>query len=156
MVLKEELMLNIVSLTNEFHQANMDLSEALHDKGRGYGVVRIHLNGLTFGIPLRSNLKHRNGVVLDKVIRDGKELKRGLDYTKAVLIRNELKELGSSFKVSKEQKQILINRKKSIHKQFEKYVNTYIRAVEKDIKNTLTSPTYRYSTLVNYHSELGL
>jgi len=61
-----------------------------------------------------------------------------------------------SFTVSKEQKQVLINRKKSIHKQFEKYVNTYLRAVEKDIKNTLTSPAYRYSTLVNYHSELGL
>ena len=83
-------------------------------------------------------------------------MRRGLDYTKALLIRDEQKELGSIFRVTNQQKKTLISNEKRIITQFTKYVEGYISAVQKNTTNTLNSTSYRYSTLPNYHSELGL
>lgn len=95
-------------------------------------------------------------MVLDTVQRGGRSSNRGLDYTKALLIRDETKELGARFNVSSAQKKILISRKKAIINQFERYVKGYVSAVQEGAGNTLSSSTYKYSTLVNYHSELGI
>ena len=126
-MLKEELMLTVVSLTEEFHRSNKNLTESLLDKGRGYGIVKIHINNLVFGIPLRSNITHRSCMVLDTVIIRGKPQpqNRGLDYTKAVLIRHEATELGNHFNVSSAQKKILRAREKSIKNQFETFAQRY-------------------------------
>lgn len=149
-------MLQVVQLTDAFESNNPNLKEAAHDKKRGYGIVTITYNGLVFGIPLRSNIKHKNGVILDKKVTNGKETKRGLDYSKAVLIRDQALEIGNIFTVPKEQKRVLISRENMIISQFEKYVTGYVKAVRFGIGNTLSSPSYRFTTLVNYHLELGL
>ena len=149
-------MLKIASLTQHFDLENPRLKEALHDKGRGYGVVTIQLNQLTFGLPLRSNLNHNYGVVLDTIIHNRRTYKRGLDYTKAVLLRNPSLEIGSVFFVTKSQKTALIRREKMIINQFSRYVSGYVSAANRNVEATLNGPAYRYSTLVNYHSELGI
>ena len=51
---------------------------------------------------------------------------------------------------------MLINKEDVIKNQFTKYVNNYIRAKLQNIENTLKSSAYKYSTLVNYHKELGM
>lgn len=149
-------MLKVVQLTDAFEVANPSLKEVVHDKNRGYGIVAITYKGLTFGIPLRTNLSHKNGVILDTIEKGNRSYNRGLDYTKAVLIRNPTIELGDVFFVSPEQKAKLITTKDMIINQFQKYVAGYVSAVEREKQNTLNGPMYRYSTLVNYHAELGL
>lgn len=149
-------MLQVVQLTDVFEANNPSLKEAAHDKGRGYGIVTISYHGLIFGLPLRSNIKHKNSVILDERTTNGKVTKRGLDYSKAVLIRDLDSELGEIFFVQHKQKQVLISRELMIIKQFEKYVTGYVKAVRFGIGNTLTSPSYRFTTLINYHVELGL
>lgn len=149
-------MLKVVQLTAAFEAANPSLKEAVHDKNRGYGIVAITYNGLTFGIPLRTNLSHKNGVILDTIEKNGRSYNRGLDYTKAVLIRNPLIEIGDVFFVPHDQKAKLITTKDMIINQFQKYVAGYVSAVQREKHNTLSGPMYRYSTLVNYHAELGL
>jgi protein AbiQ len=62
-----------------------------HDgKVRGHGVVQIDIDGLTFAIPVRSNIKHDASYILE-VNRDENKDRRikgmGLDYSKALLIR---------------------------------------------------------------------
>ncbi len=51
------------TLTDQFYADNKGLQEALDGsndgKVRGYGIVVIDLNGLVFGIPLRSHLNHK-------------------------------------------------------------------------------------------------
>ena len=149
-------MIKVYALTQVFHQGNQGLVETLFDKSRGYGVVAVTINQLTFGIPLRSQLNHRFGIVLDTISRDGRVFNRGLDFTKAVLVRNTDAELGQPFYVSQEQKLVLIGKKKQIINQFNRYVSSYVRAVKNRTLNTIKGPAYRYTTLVNYHKELGL
>lgn len=149
-------MIKVYALTQDFHQSNQNLVETLFDKGRGYGVVVITINELTFGIPLRSQLNHRYGIILDTVFREGRTFNRGLDFTKAVLVRNTTVDLGQPFYVSEQQKLVLINKKKQIINQFNRYVVNYVNSVEKQAINTIRSPAYRFTTLVNYHEELGL
>lgn len=149
-------MLKIVNLTETFHNSNQGLAEALHDKKRGYGIVTVKINNLTFGIPLRSSLNHQYGVVLDIVKRSGRTYRRGLDFTKAVLIRDEAKELGQPFFVGQDQKKTLISKKKVIINQFERYVSNYVSAAQRGVQSTLKSPAYKYSTLTNFHKELGI
>jgi protein AbiQ len=49
----------------------------------------------------------------------------------------------------------LSNRENHIRGSFEKYVNKYISAVRNHDVNVLCSSDYRFSTLQNYHVELG-
>lgn len=149
-------MLKVALLTSHFHSSNGGLLEVLQDKKRGYGVVTINLNDLTFGIPLRTNLQHRYGVYLDSKTKNGITYRRGLDFTKAILIRDFNKDIGDVFRVSEKQKKVLIQRKKMIKNQFGKYVQGYVNAAKKGAISTLSSPAYRFSTLINYHEELGI
>ncbi|MBT0992612.1 hypothetical protein KJ035_26405, partial [Salmonella enterica subsp. enterica serovar Typhimurium] len=77
------------TLTDQFYADNKGLQEALDGsndgKVRGYGIVVIDLNGLVFGIPLRSHLNHKFGFVSER----SEGVKKGLDYTKALLIKKE-------------------------------------------------------------------
>ena len=74
------------------------------NKTRGYGIVLISFNGLTFGIPLRSHIKHDACYVVERA--------------------TVLGEKGMGVNTS----------------------DTHI----------LQSNSYRFSTLVNYHNQLGL
>jgi protein AbiQ len=59
--------MQLKKLDQSFYKDNTHLTQALDNvdgnwvsgKVRGYGVVVINLNGLTFAIPLRSNIKHK-------------------------------------------------------------------------------------------------
>ena len=149
-------MLRVVNLTPIFIAKTAGLKETIHDKNRPHGIVTINVNGLTFAIPLRTNLSHNYGVVLDTIVKDGRSLKRGLDFTKALIITDESEDIGVSYKVPDTQKAVLNDQKKMIINQFHKYVDGYISAVSRNVTKTLSSNAYKYSTLCNYHSELGI
>ncbi|MCC0088609.1 type III toxin-antitoxin system TenpIN family toxin [Aeromonas veronii] len=150
-------MIAIRTLTPDFHTSNPDLTEGLADKGRGYGIVAITINGLTFGVPLRTNLNHPHGVVLDTIVKGGKKCKRGLDFTKALLIADPTNHIGGTFQVSPAQLAKLRSHHHYICEKFEKYVERYVDAVKTGKDNTIRgSGPYQYSTLVNYHAQLGI
>ena len=150
-------MIAIRTLTPDFHASNAVLTEGLADKGRGYGIVAININGLTFGVPLRTNLNHQYGVVLDTIVKDGKTCRRGLDFTKALLITDPTNHIGGTFQVSQAQLAKLRSHHHHIQTKFEKYINRYVKAVKDGKENTLRGfGPYQYSTLVNYHAYLGI
>jgi protein AbiQ len=148
--------IKIRTLNPAFHQQFPDLKEILHDKRRGYGVVTITISNLTFGIPVRTNLRHNHSIVLDTVIRAGFTYKRGLDFTKAVIITDSSTQLGTTFHLDNKQLQKLHKNGYKIKKKFNTYVNRYVEAVKNNTINTLQGSAYKYSTLVNYHNELGV
>lgn len=149
-------MIKIRTLTPQFHQQNPNLKEVLHDKTRGYGIVTVTINNLTFGIPVRTNLKHHHSVVLDTIVKQGTTYKRGLDFTKAVIITDSASQLGVTFHLDPQQLQKLHADGYKIKKKFNKYVNRYVEAVKNNTTNTIQGSAYKYSTLVNYHNELGI
>ncbi|WP_288960256.1 hypothetical protein [uncultured Sulfitobacter sp.] len=132
---------HLVEVLDKDHQGNWD-----GEKTRGYGVVVISCaGGLTFGIPLRSRIKHK---ACFRTINDA-----GLDYSKAVLI-NDPAHLAGPFIIPSDQYVKIADREAFITDRFEKYVNRYILGVQRGDQNILKH--YPYSTLQNYHMELGL
>lgn len=154
-------------LDNSFYTDNTALTHALDfdqttntwsgNKVRGHGVVTIKLHGLTFAIPVRSRIKHHASFILE-VNRGDKYVKgMGLDYSKALLIRDAKHVSAQNFVLnSKDAGKKLIGKEQHITNQFEQYVDKYVRSFKKGDQNVLGSSEYRYSTLQHYHSELGL
>lgn len=144
----------IAKLEDAFFNTNSDLKEALHTspegdraqgKERGYGVVIVRLEGgITFGIPLRSNMKHKHGFSTVE--------SKGLDYSKAVIIKDPAHIKKEPFVIPSKEFIKISDRELFIRERFEKYIKKYIKAVKNGDENILRE--YKFSTLVNYHDEL--
>ncbi len=155
--------MQLKKLDNAFYTEHSHLKEALDNRNgnwiqgkvRGYGIVIITINSLSFAIPLRSNIKHKSSYITVRSNQKNIEGK-GLDFTKALLITS-LKYISNlPFKISSSEHRKLANKEHYITSKFEKYVSRYITAIQNSDENILKSINYRFSTLCNYHKELGL
>jgi protein AbiQ len=73
-------------LTDAAYQRLSHKRDQVLTKNRGYGVVSIEVNGLTFAVPLRSNMnKNSHGL---KTILVNKQW-NGIDYSKALIVNDE-------------------------------------------------------------------
>ncbi|MDV7431417.1 type III toxin-antitoxin system TenpIN family toxin [Acinetobacter baumannii] len=158
--MKSSNKLPLKKLTEEFYNNNPNLVEALDGgwsaaaKVRGYGIVVISINSLTFGIPLRSHVRHKQAFFTD-ITQDPKgATRKGLDFSKAVLIQEDRYLDTASFKIPVNEFDRIQDNHQHIVDKFTKYVEKYMRAVSKSDENILR--IYSYSTLKNYHKELGL
>jgi protein AbiQ len=147
--------MNLKKLEDLFYQENSHLVEVLDKdhtnnwtprKQRGYGIVVCEVDGLRFGIPLRSHLKHKHG---QKTVGD-----KGIDYSKAVLLTKDSYISSQPFLIPDNEHRILQSKEHWITQQFSKYVQRYIKGRTKNDLNILRE--YRFSTLQNYHTELGV
>lgn len=153
-------------LSRQFVKKTEGLPEVLLDKGRGYSVAEIEYRGLFFAVPLRTKLRHKEGkaikiggapiaFITDKVndpVRG--ECYRGLDYEKALLLDDKNNDLGDNYPLQDNaQKTILNDNEFKIGKEFQRYVDTYVRAHK---GNLPFKPSFFRSTLQNYHTELGI
>lgn len=155
--------MQLKKLDKSFYAENFHLKEALDNhngnwtkgKVRGYGIVLITINNLSFAIPLRTNIRHKSSYITVKSNQPKIEGK-GLDFTKALLIADQKYISNLPFKISSSEHQKLVNKEHYITKKFERYVEKYINAVKISDPNILGSADYRFSTLCNYHAQLGL
>ncbi|EJL6553681.1 hypothetical protein [Vibrio cholerae] len=163
----EGIRLQFKRLSTNFAQETRSLTEVLTDKGRGYCVAEIEYKGLFFAVPLRTNLPNiRNGkakkiggaptsFVTDRVddpVRG--ECYRGLDYEKALLLRDRNTDLDSNYPLpDNNQKTILNDNEFKIKKEFMRYVESYVRAHKRDLP---FKGSFFRSTLCNYHAELDI
>ena len=125
-------------------------------KTRGYGIAVITLEkNLKFAIPLRSNIKHSGSYITVKHNSHGSHGK-GLDFSKALLIEQSNYVSSEIFKIPSKEFKILRSKSRFIIVTFEKYVDRYVEAVKSKDRNILSSDEYRFCTLINYHTQLGL
>lgn len=159
--------MELKKLENSFYIENPVVHQALDfnslkkewnsQKVRGHGIVKIEIMNLIFAIPVRSNIKHRASFILEVNRADKRVKGMGLDYSKALLITDPQYISNDVFLLrSKEAGKKLQDKEEHITKQFSRYVEKYISAVKKRDNNILQSYEYRFTTLVNYHQELGL
>lgn len=144
-------------LNKEFFLDNPDLENALYDKKRGYGIITISFNSLLFAIPLRSNMNPKKGFsTVSYTCPETNQVKyKGLDYQRAVLLFDENRYVGRSFKIPSEEFNKIVDNKDLIQKEFESYVLKYI-TLYKENKLAQLHREYKDSTLVNYHSDLEI
>jgi len=145
-------------LENLFYDENTHLVEVLDKtddrwdavKTRGYGIVIIELKGLRFGIPLRSHIHPRNKHCFLTTER------KGLDYSKAVLLAKDEYVSSVPFQIPNDEIGKIRDNEYKIGKQFGKYVERYVQYMKKDPTLSVLRIEYRYSTLINYHTELEI
>jgi protein AbiQ len=126
-------------------------------KIRGHGIVSITINGLVFAIPVRSNILHDASYILKKNTQKRWVKGMGLDYTKALLIRDPAYVKNEIFVLKgKDAGKKLIGKTEHITNQFQKYVEKYINATKVNDQNILSDLQYKDTTLINYHTELGI
>lgn len=140
--------MDIKKLTPRFYQENQHLKEVL-DKNRGYGLTIVSFNGLRFGIPIRTNI-HKGNNYCFRTIENG-----GLDYQKAVLLIDDEYISPVTFMVKQEEYEKINEHEHFINIHFEKYVKLYIKAHIKNDQRVINRE-FKYSTLMNYHAQLGL
>lgn len=159
--------MELKKLDRSFYQNNPVVLEALDfdartnswlDSGkvRGHGIVQIQLNSLTFAIPVRSHIRHDDCHIIERDLGMNGVRGMGLDYSKAMLITDPSYVSAEIFLLkNKKAAKDLISKEAHITKQFSQYVNRYVKAVKKNDRNILYRG-YRFTTLINYHAELGL
>ena len=159
--------MQLKKLNTSFYRGNPIVKNALDyyaldskwdtTKERGHGVVKITINDLTFAIPVRSHVTHNASLILE-VNRKVKHIKgMGLDYSKALLIKDESYISDEVFVLrTKEAGKKLVDKEAHITKMFTGYVEKYVNAVKKKDQNILRSAEYIETTLINYHEELGI
>lgn len=147
--------MELKKLEDLFYLENSHLLEVLDkdkagswtsDKTRGYGVVVCSYQDLRFGIPLRSRINHK----FCFLTKDDK----GLDFSKSVLLLKDEYISVKPFIIPADERNLLLSKSHFILGRFSHYVERYVFGWAKADKNILRD--YRYTTLVNYHIELGL
>ena len=138
-----------------FYSENTHLIEVLDkskmgqwdkNKTRGYGITLCSFKELRFGIPLRSHIKHHHAFITSD--------EKGLDFTKAVLLVKDSYISRDAFEIPRDEFNLLIAKEYVIKERFGKYVERYITAHTKKDANMMRQ--FRFSTLINYHPELGI
>lgn len=76
-------MLKFVFLTQKFYDDYINYPEIEKKVNRPYTMVLATIDNIDFAIPLRSNIKHNNSLLTDKLNNCG------LDFSKAVVIKNK-------------------------------------------------------------------
>lgn len=124
------------------------------EKNRGYGIVSITIDNLTYAIPLRSNMNHSNGFKTISMKRGGQLIWNGLDYSKALIVQQgDIESTAFKLREQKEFDKIQSNKAK-IQSEFEKYVSAYIECVKKG--TNATDKRFKFTTLQYFHTELGI
>lgn len=119
-------MLKTVFLSDAFYNAypNSKYSEIEQKVVRPYVRIQVEVNGVLWGIPLRSNIPHQYAIWTDE------ENRRGLDFTKAVVIVNPKKYISvlkphireDEFKVIKRLDEYTVSQK------LQQYIKAYKKA----------------------------
>ncbi|CAH1235091.1 conserved hypothetical protein [Vibrio harveyi] len=137
------------SMTDEAYQRLSEGRDQVLQKNRGYGVISVQVNDLTFAVPLRSNLNHPNG--FKTLFYNGKW--NGLDYSKALLVQDEdLNQEAFKPRNADEYKKIKNNEDKIIE-EFGDYVSGYIDAAK---EGKTENHKFKFTTLQYFHDELGI
>lgn len=153
-------------LDYSYYDDNSHIQKALDGDGRGktrgYGILVISIldqsgNPTKWGIPLHSNLQNKACFPLGtKEKPDGTETKTGLNYSKAILLTKESYVSDQVYLIPEDQKNAISKSERKITDDFEKYVKKYIKAATLNQQPVLGNKEYKHTTLVNYHTELGI
>jgi len=142
-------------LSTAFYSQFGQYAEILDKASRPYYVFLMQLDGLTYAIPLRSNISHKFCFIADN--SNGQN--RGLDYSKAVVITDVAKYIDpANVTIRQNEYNILKQHEFIIKKQFSSYVTFYKKEFLRRNKNSAlpVSPLCAYAALKYFHNELGL
>ncbi|HGC8699706.1 TPA: hypothetical protein ACG4JN_001284 [Streptococcus agalactiae] len=154
-------------ITQDYFDTYQYLDEFQEDNARGYGVMVLDINNQLIAIPLRSGLPEhlRNASHLFPYTtyrrHDGRICLKALDFSKLTIIEEKYIDNSRIYHFKNPNEKIFYLRNSNrIFSRVKNYVNKYIEICSKIEKGeTVTFRTlnpYRFSTLRNFHDELGI
>jgi hypothetical protein len=139
-----------VHLNTQFYQDFKHCKEMMKDEDRQYLHLVTQYMGNTFFIPFRSEMNHEQGFKFGAG-------KKGLDFTKSVIIQDVQNYVVSSQKpIPQYQHDLIKINADKIKRDFHRYIDVYRKAVQKNDIRVLKRINSTYSTLQYFHIELGL
>lgn len=142
-------------LSESFYTKYSSYSEILQKKTRPYATLIIEDSGVTFAIPMRTNINKNNHYCF--ITNEKKN--SGLDYLKAVVIsENTYINTITEAKISDFEFNKIKFKEKEIQNSFKKFLKDYIKFNKRYKKNTsIPIPiSFQYSSLQYFHDELGI
>lgn len=142
-------------LTEDFYNKyNSDSYPEIENKvNRPYMVMLIQIEGNTFAIPFRTNIKHNNCYKFENSSRPTESV-TGLDYSKAVVV-NDKRYIGVPARINDMEYTELDTNYHIIIKRFTTFVKGYIKYANGTL-NEFQAKKYKYTTLKYFHNELGI
>jgi len=132
----------------------LDVNNLEKQSTRFYLYINIEINGNSFYIPLRKHVDIRMGNIGYAVPSSTKPF-AGLDFRKALIVNDKTYiEAPQHVNVASSQMKNILNNMPKIEKLFNQYVNGYCKAARK--KRATLDRLYKFSTLHNFHEELGI
>jgi len=120
-------MVKIALLKQDFYDDYSHCSEILHKEKRPHIIVQIDIDGVLYGIPLRSNIKHPHVIWTDQPNFSG------LDLSKTVVITDSDKYIDASKKpyINKHEFDVILEIGTIIKLELSKYIKKYKSAKTK-------------------------
>lgn len=114
-------MLNFTFLTDAFYNDYASCKEIVTKSTRPYIRIEIEVDGVLFGIPLRSNVNHKHVLWTDKANRCG------VDFSKAVVITDPGKYIDGTAKpyIRPNEFQALRGKEHQVKERMRKYIADY-------------------------------
>ena len=142
-------------LSAEFYKNyNPDKYPEIENKeNRPYMVLLVKVDGNTFAIPFRTNVKHHNCYKFQNSTRPTDSV-TGLDYSKAVVVNDSIY-IGNAARINDDEYTELDMNYHIIIERFTTYVRGYIKYANKTL-NKYQALNYRFTTLQYFHKELGI
>ncbi len=123
-------------------------------ENRPYIILVCTINGIKFGLPLRTNIKHNYCYKFKRTTRNTKS-STGIDFSKAVVLNNS-NHIGNTTTIDSKEYIELDKNIVFIISKFKQYVNSYIDYKKSNQYDKNKDFKYKYSTLQYFHNELGL
>lgn len=137
-----------IFLTEEFYNKYAHCSEIEKKKDRPYSMLLIKIDGVTWAIPLRSNINHKYVVWSDK------EHKCGLDLSKAVVIEDEKYISKRNPTLRQNEFNELKGKDHIICTKMKRYIDTYVKAyARQDVERNIR--LCKFSTLQYFHKYIS-
>ena len=154
-------------LMEDYFNTYKNLDEFQEDVARGHGVMILDIKNLLIAIPLRSGISAnlRNARHIFPYVtyerNDGRQCLKALDFSKLTIIEKKHIDYLRIYHFSDiEKKKFYLKNSNRIFTRVKNYVQTYINICSKiELEKPITKRTlqpYQFSTLRNFHSELGI
>jgi len=117
---------------------------------RPYIMLKVVINGIDFGLPLRSGISHKYAFWTDK------SKKCGVDYSKAVVIQDSTYiDTGNKPRVRPDEHSVLLGKDYIIKTGFLRYIEIYKNALN-NLQIDRNKTLCKCSTLQYFHNEIGI
>lgn len=142
-------MLHFMFLTEAFYSDYQECVELEQKHDRPYIQVKIEIDGVLFGIPLRSHINHPHVLWTDKKNRCG------VDFSKAVVISDADRYIDVNRRpyIRKNEFEVLRDKEYQIKERMKKYIADYKKA-KVDLSIPRNRMLVQYSTLQYFENYL--